>query len=73
MKDSKESQHLYKCHGKQYTYMHQVVSNNKLEYKCTLTLLNPRLLYVGPIQAKGHLSVRETCPELYSYLFVLCV
>ena len=34
-------------------YMHQVVYNNKLEHKYTLTPLDPRLLYVGPIQAKG--------------------
>ena len=47
-KDSKESQPLYKRPGKQYTYMHQVVYNKKLEQKCTLTPLDPRLLYVGP-------------------------
>ena len=38
----KESQHLYKYPSKQYTYMDQVVYNNKLEHKYTLTLLNPR-------------------------------
>ena len=54
-------------------YIHQVVYNNKLENKCTITLLNPKLLYVGPIQAKGHLSFRDTCPPLYSYLFVPCL
>ena len=51
----KKSQRLYKHLGKQYTYMHQVVYNNKLEYKCTLIPLVPRLLYVGPYTA------RDTC------------
>ena len=51
----KESQHLYKCPCKQYLYMHQVVYNNKLEHKCTLILLDPRLFYVGPYK------VRDTC------------
>ena len=53
--------------------MHQVIYNNKLEHKCTLTLLDTRVLYVGPIQAKGHLFVRNTCPDSYSYLSVLCI
>ena len=53
--------------------MHQVIYNNKLEHKYTLTPFDPRLLYIGPIQAKGHLSIRETCPDLYICLFVLCV
>ena len=26
-----------------------------------------------PIHAKGHLSFRDTCPDLYGHLFVLCV
>ena len=47
--------------------MHQVVYNNKLEHKCTLTPLNPRLLYVGPY------TLRDTCPDSYSCLSVLCV
>ena len=51
----KESQVLYKCPSKQYTYIHRVFYNNKLEHKYTLTLLDPRLLYIDPIQAKGHL------------------
>ena len=67
------SQHLYKYPGKQYMYMHQDLYKNKLEYKYSLTLLDPRLLYIDPIQVKGHLSIRETCPELYSSLSVLCV
>ena len=53
--------------------MHQVVYNNKLEHKCTLTPLDPRPLYIGLIQAKGYLSLRDTCPDLYSYLSILCV
>ena len=59
--------------------MYQVVYNNKLEHKCTLTPLYPRLLYVGPIQGKGHLSFRDTYTDSYSYkgplpvLFVLCL
>ena len=53
--------------------MYQVVYNNNLELKCTLTPLDPRLLYIGPIQAKGHLSLRDTCRDSYSYLSVLCV
>ena len=52
--------------------MHQVIYNNKLEHKCTLTPLNPRLLYVVPIQAMEHLSIRYTSPDLYIYLSVLC-
>ena len=36
--------------------MHQVIYNNKLEYKCTLTPLDPRLLYVRPY------TLRDTCP-----------
>ena len=32
--------------------MHQVVYNNKLEHKSTLTPLAPRLLYVGPYMLK---------------------
>ena len=44
----KESQCLYKRPGKQSMYMHQVIYNNKLENKCTLTPLDPRLLYMGP-------------------------
>ena len=35
--------------------MHQVVYNNKLEHKCTLTQLDLRLLYVGPY------TLRDTC------------
>ena len=53
--------------------MHQAVYNNKLEHKCTLAPLDPRVLYVGPIQAKGYLSVKNTYLDLYSYLSVLCV
>ena len=52
----KESQHLYKRPDKQCLYMHQVICNNKLEHKFTLTLLDPRLLYVGPYM------LRDTCP-----------
>ena len=48
-------------------YMHQVIYSNKLKYKCTLTLLDPRLLYIGLIQVKGHLSFRDTCPDSYNY------
>ena len=53
--------------------MHQGIFNNKLEHEFTLTTLDPRLLYVGPIQAKRYLSIRDTCPELYSCLFVLYI
>ena len=52
----KESQCFYKCPGKQYSYKYQFVYNNKLEHKCTLTPLKPRLLYVGPYMLK------DTCP-----------
>ena len=44
-----ELQYLHKRPGKQYAYMHKVVYKNKLEHKSTLTPLDPRLLYVGPI------------------------
>ena len=47
--------------------MHQVVYNNKLEHKCTLTPLDPRLLYVGLY------TLRDTCPDSYNHLSVLCV
>ena len=63
---------MSKCPDKQYMYMHQIIYNNRLENKCTLTPLDPRLLYEGPIQAKGHLSIRDTCQDSYSYLSVLC-
>ena len=53
--------------------MHQVIYNNKLEQKCTLTPLDPKLVYVGPIQAKGYLPFRDTCSDSYSHLSVLCV
>ena len=53
--------------------MYQVIYSSKLENKCTLTPLDPRLLCVGPKQAKGHLSFRGTCLDLYSYLSGLCV
>ena len=53
--------------------MHLVVYNNKLEHKYTLTPIDPRLLYIGPIQANRYLSVRYSCLDLYSYLSVLCV
>ena len=36
--------------------MHQVIYNNKLEHKCTLTPLDPRLLYIGLYM------LRDTCP-----------
>ena len=36
--------------------MHQVIYNNKLEHKYTLTPLDPRLLYVGPCM------LRDTYP-----------
>ena len=36
--------------------MHQVVYNNKVEHNYTLTLLDPRLIYVGPYM------LRDTCP-----------
>ena len=52
--------------------MHQVFYNKKLEYKCTLTTLDPRPIYIGPIQAKGHLSIKDTCTMFYSCLSVLC-
>ena len=45
----KESQYLYKCPGKHYKHMHKVVYNNKLEHKCTLIPLDPRLFYISPI------------------------
>ena len=67
---------MYKRLGKQYTYMHQVVYNNKLERKCTLILLNPRPLYICPIRAKGHPSIRNICRKSYSslsILYVLCL
>ena len=72
----KEPQWLSKCPGKQYMCMHQIVYNKKLEHKYTLIPLDPRLLNIGPIQAKGELSFRDTCLDLYSYkvlLSVLCV
>ena len=53
--------------------MHQLVYNNKPEHKCSLTLLDPSLLNLDPIQAKGCLSFRGTYPDLYSYLSVLCI
>ena len=56
--------------------MHHVIYNNKLEDIYTLTPLDPRLLYVDPIQAKRYLSFRDTCLHSYSYrgqLSVLCV
>ena len=34
---------------------------------------DPRLLYIGSIQAKRHLSLRDTSPNLYNYLSVLCI
>ena len=68
-----ESQYLFKCSGKQYMYMHQAVCNNKLKHKCTLTSLDPRLLYVDLIQAKGYLSFRDTWLDSYSSLIVTCL
>ena len=68
----KESQCLYKYAAKQYTYMHQVFYNNKLEHQCTLVLLYPKVIYIGIIQAKGYLYFRYTCPNTYSYLSILC-
>ena len=53
--------------------MYQVVYNKKLQHKCILILLNPRLLYIGLIQAKGHLSFMDTCPDSYSYVSVICI
>ena len=47
--------------------MHQVIYNNKLEHKYTLTPLNPRLLFVGPY------ILRDTCLDSYSCLSILCV
>ena len=35
--------------------MHQVIYN-KLEHKCTLTPLDPRLLFIGPY------TLKYTCP-----------
>ena len=53
--------------------MHQVVYINKLKHNCTLTLLDPRLLYVGTIQAYRYLYFKNNCPDSYNYLSVLCV
>ena len=36
--------------------MHKDIYNNKLEHKCTLTPLDPRLLYLGPY------TLKDTCP-----------
>ena len=36
----------------QYIYMNQDIYNNKLKHKYTLTLLDPRLLYVGSYKLK---------------------
>ena len=36
--------------------MYQVVYNNKLEHKCSLTPLDPRLLYVDPY------TLKDACP-----------
>ena len=36
--------------------MHQVVYNNKLKHNCTLTELDPKLLYIGPY------TLRDTYP-----------
>ena len=54
-------------------YVNKVVYDSKLENKCTVTPLDPRLLYVGPIQDKGYLYIMDTCAELYSCLSVLYV
>ena len=53
--------------------MHKAIYNNKVEYKCALTLLKPRLLYISLIQAKGHLSFRGTSSDSYSYLSIILV
>ena len=39
--------------------MHQVIYNNKLEHKCTLTPLDPRLLYVSPYTLKNTCILRK--------------
>ena len=74
MKDSKTVQHFCNCFGKQYGCKHQVVYNNKLEHKYTLTPLDPSLIYVGLIQAKAYLSrfITATCLYYmyYTQLFV---
>ena len=61
----KESQRLYKRPGKQYSYIHQVVYNNKLEHKCTLTLLDPRLLYISPYMLRDT-CLLETLVQIYT-------
>ena len=53
--------------------MYQVVCNNKLEYKCTIKPLDPRLLYVGPNQAKGHLSRFIQLPVYTMYTMSSCM
>ena len=47
--------------------MHKVFYKNKLEHKCTIIPLDPRLLYVRPIQAKEYLDFRYSCLDSYKY------
>ena len=56
-----------------YTIYISIHLKKKLEHKYTLTPLDPRMLYLGPIQAKRYLFVRDTYPDLYGYLSVLCI
>ena len=51
----------------------QIIYNNKLEHKYTLTPLAPKSLCIGPIQAKEYLSIRNTCVDPYSCLSILCI
>ena len=53
--------------------MHQVVYCNKLKNKYTLIPRSPRLFYIGPINIKGHLNLRDSYPNSYNYLSILCI
>ena len=66
----KESQHLYKCPGKQYIYMYQVVYNSKLERKYALIPLSPRMLYIGSYILRDTFSLRihvQICMAAFLY------
>ena len=38
-----------------------------------LNTTKPQAILCRPLHPKGHLSFRDTCPDLYSCLSVLCV
>ena len=53
--------------------MNQVIYNKKLEYKCTLTPPDPRLLYVGPYMLRDTSPLGTPVQIHTARLFVLCV